>query len=117
MAKKATKKKQEAKTLGTYQRNFVVRDDAVRSPVLCDFSTLVVAQDMATHSLYQTQFPLGDMPPSGELDQVLVGRYAYTPEQFKALVPLFMRTYVATQAGDKKEEAITWLRRLLDQLK
>ena len=116
MAKRRARPKGKSLKRGEYKRHFVVRDERLLSPVLSDFAILTTGKDIVLHTLYQTEMPVGGLPPSGSVESILVGRYVYPAEQFKATVALFVRQYVAMEAArERKDEAIAWLHGLPDE--
>ncbi len=116
MAKRRVRPSAKRPKTGQPEKRLVVRDERLLSPVLADSATLSIGKDVAIHSLYQTEIPVGGLP-TGALESVLVGRYAYPNEHFKAAVALFIRQYVALETfRERKEEATAWLHQLLDEL-
>ena len=117
MAKKRARSRAKKSQAGQYTRRFVVRDERLLSPILSDYATLTTSRDLAIHTLYQTELPVGGVPRSGDMDTVLVGRYMYPTLQFKATVALFIKQYIGLEASrDGKDEAIAWLKEFLDEL-
>ena len=91
-------------------RNYGVKDERLLSPVFVDHSTLAVGTDVIVHSLYQTEIPIGELRESEEPVSVLVGRFVYPADYFKALTVMLARQYVAFEAHrGKGEEALSWL--------
>jgi hypothetical protein len=106
------------KVAGPVTRRLVARDVGRLAPVLVDFSSLTITPDFILHSLFQTEFPVSEVRQGDELDALLVGRYAYSPEHFKSLTGLFIRQYLQLETVRKRQaEAIQWLEQQLTSLK
>lgn len=100
------------------KRKPVVKDERLLSPVLADYATITLSQELVIHNLFQTVIPVGDIDvDKGEIDAALVARFFYTPDFFRAMTALFLRQYVAFEGlRERKEETISWIRQLLSQL-
>jgi hypothetical protein len=113
MAKR--KRAPQKKTTREMKRKPVVRDSKVLQPQFVDFSTMVLGPDVVIHNMFQTEIPVGDLTGS-EIESVLIARFIYARDFFKALTALLLRQYIAFEANrDKKDEAIAWLKQLLLQ--
>ncbi len=106
--------KQEAPPTRSSRRRHSVKDERLLSPIFVDHSTLAVGTDVIVHSMFQTEIPVGELPASGPIDSVLVGRFVYPADYFRALTVMFARQYISFEAGRRKgEEAFSWLQQEL----
>jgi hypothetical protein len=96
------------------ERQPVVHDPDKLGPVWADYAHIMVTPDMVIHSVFQTRPPL-ELPLQEPVETVLIARFGYPFSFFKSLVALCIRQYLVVEAThNRKREAITWLRNILD---
>lgn len=114
MANDKTSPADKHKAKDSSRRKYAVKDERLLSPVFVDHSTLAVGAGVIVHSLFQTEIPVGDLRDSDSTDSVLVGRFVYPADYFRALTVMLARQYITFEAGrGKGEEALGWLQQEL----
>jgi hypothetical protein len=95
-------------------RTYIVRDEKQLSPIFVDHSTLAVGTDVVVHSMFQSEIPPEGPGEGNESRSVLVGRFVYPADYFRALTVMFARQFIALQAAKGKgEEELNWLQQEL----
>jgi hypothetical protein len=95
-------------------RRYVVKNEELLSPVLVDHSTLAVGKDVIVHSMFQTQIPATGVNESHPVDSVLVARFVYPMDYFRALTVMLARQYIVCEvAKGQGPEAFRWLKQEL----
>jgi len=80
--------------------------------IFADFAHVALGPDFAIHSVFQTVPVLS----ADQANTMLVGRFAYSGEHFKALTALFVRQYVRFESNRKNEQkAVEWLHQILNE--
>ncbi|MBI2185774.1 MAG: hypothetical protein HYU37_01480 [Acidobacteria bacterium] len=119
MAKSDSHKRTRPQGAVGLKRRPIAKDEKLLSPLFVDFSTIVFSGETIIQDFFQTAIPVGGSVPreGSEVDVVLVARFVYSPDFFRALMSLLVRQYAAFEdIRGRKDEGITWLRQLLKQV-
>ena len=64
--------------------------------------------------MFQSQIPPGGITESGDVNSVLVARFVYPMDYFRALTVMLARQYIVSEAGrGQGQEAFQWLKQEL----